>query len=54
MALVDNQHGGIDLLATVKELDARVTAIEGKHLVVTEEQPKPEAANGDQASESGQ
>ena len=39
MALTQNNFGGVDLLATVTELDKRVTALEGKHLVVSEEQP---------------
>lgn len=30
MALTENQFGGVDLLATVKEFDKRLEALEGK------------------------
>jgi hypothetical protein len=55
MALTKNTFGGVDLLATVTELDARVTTLEGKHLVVTEESEQPkEAESGNQGSQPGQ
>jgi len=54
MALTKNTFGGVDLLATVTELDARVTALEGKHLVVTEETEAPkEAESGEQDGKPG-
>ena len=54
MALIKNTFGGVDLLSTVTELDARVTALEGKHLVVTEESEHPkEAESGNQGSQHG-
>lgn len=55
MALTKNTFGGVDLLATVTELDARVTTLEGKHLVVKEEASQPqETEHGDQGSQAGQ
>ena len=55
MALTKNTFGGVDLLATVTELDVRITALENKHLVVTEETEAPkETEHGDQGSQAGQ
>ena len=54
MALTKNTFGGVDLLATVTELDVRITALENKHLVVTEETEAPkEAESGEQDGKPG-
>ena len=55
MTLHINPSGNIELQQTVRELDVRITALENKHIVVSEETAQPkEAESGDQGSQPGQ